>query len=81
MDFYSKYGEIQDLVFIEKSLLQLRDSRSQRQFAGWLKAYNTIVLRMNQRERGLALYEKLSVHPSGRIRNIAAEQRLELDSK
>jgi aminopeptidase N len=81
MDFYSKYGEIQDLVFIEKSLLQLRDSRSQRQFAGWLKAYNTTVLRMNQRERGLALYEKLLVHPSGRIRNIAAEQRLELDSK
>ncbi|MFM8977172.1 MAG: hypothetical protein ACKOJE_03880, partial [Bacteroidota bacterium] len=81
LDFYAQHGESQDLSFIEKSLLQLRDSRSQRQYAVWLKAYNKAVMRLDQKGRGITLYEKLSQHPSGRIRAIAAEQRLDLDSK
>ncbi len=80
MDFYAQHGESQDLLFIEKSLLQLRDARSQRQFTGWLKAYNKAVLRLEQKSRGLALYEKLSQHPSGRILAMAAEQGLDLDN-
>jgi hypothetical protein len=81
LDFYAQHGESQDLSFIEKSLLQLRDARSQRQYAVWLKAYNKAVMRMDQKSRGITLYEKLSQHPSGRIRAIAAEQRLDLESK
>ncbi|MFM7746543.1 MAG: hypothetical protein ACKO7X_01335, partial [Bacteroidota bacterium] len=81
LDFYALHGESQDLTFIEKSLLQLRDARSQRQYAMWLKAYNKAVMRLDQKGRCITLYEKLSQHPSGRIRAIAAEQRLDLDSK
>ena len=81
LDFYAQHGESQDLSFIEKSLLQLRDARSQRQYAIWLKAYNKAVMRLDQKSRGITLYEKLSQHPSDRIRAIAAEQRLDLDSK
>lgn len=81
MDFYAAHGEVQDLQFVEKSLLQFRDARSQRQFAGWLKAYNKAVLRLDKRTRGIALYEKLAQHPSGRIRTIAAEYRPGIDEK
>lgn len=81
MEFYATHGENQDLSFIERSLLQLRDARSLRQYAGWLKAYNKAVLRMDQRARGMALYEKLAQHPSGKIRTMAAEQKSELDVK
>lgn len=81
MNFYAAHGEVQDLQFVEKSLLQFRDARSQRQFAGWLKAYNKAVLRLDKRTRGIALYEKLAQHPSGRIRAIAAEHRPGIDEK
>ncbi|MFM7381364.1 MAG: hypothetical protein ACKO2X_09735, partial [Bacteroidota bacterium] len=52
-----------------------------RGFALWLNAYNKALMRLDQKGRGITLYEKLSQHPSGRIRAIAAEQRLDLENK
>jgi len=53
--------------------MQLRDSRSLRQYPTWLKDYIRAILRLNQKERGLTFYEKLKHHPSTRIRTLAAE--------
>ena len=71
--FYADFGQETTLQYLEKSLMQLRDSRSLRQYPTWLKDYNRAILRLNQKERGLAFYEKLKLHPSARIRTLAAE--------
>jgi hypothetical protein len=71
--FYADFGQEKSLQYLEKSLMQLRDSRSLRQYPTWLKDYNRAILRLNQKERGLTFYEKLKHHPSTRIRTLAAE--------
>lgn len=73
--FYAVYGREKDLDFMEKCLMQLRDSRSLRQYPNWLKDYNRALLRLNQRERGQAYYDILKNHPSQRIRTLASENR------
>jgi hypothetical protein len=73
--FYAVYGREKDLDFMEKCLMQLRDSRSLRQYPNWLKDYNRALLRLNQRERGQAYYDILKNHPSQRIRALANENR------
>jgi aminopeptidase N len=71
--FYADFGQEKSLQYLEKSLMQLRDSRSLRQYPTWLKDYNRAILRLSQKERGLTFYEKLKLHPSARIRTLAAE--------
>jgi hypothetical protein len=72
-DFYGKHGTEESLEYLEQCLLRYRDSRSLRQFQGWLENYNRAILRLEQRPRSQKLYARLLQDRNKRIRTLASE--------
>ena len=72
-DFYGKHGTEESLEYLEQCLLRYRDSRSLRQFQGWLENYNRAILRLEQRPRSQKLYARLLQDRNNRIRTLASE--------